>query len=269
MEKLQILNQFWERLSHSEHAALLLDYDGTLAPFREERDKAVPYPGVRELLTTISRETATRLVIISGRAIDDLLPLLGLDPPPEVWGCHGWEQLREDGYRPALRLPVTAKEGLQKAASWVSDHDLDKYCEQKPVSLAIHWRGLADKVREKLRHQVNTGWNPLAKAYNLELHPFDGGLELRCPGRDKGTAIREIKGEFAPHTVVAFLGDDLTDEDAFAEMEEVGLGILVRDIARSTRAHLRISPPEELLEFLHNWRMHAPVSRKGGSCKNV
>jgi trehalose-phosphatase len=266
MDKLRILDQFWQRLAASEQALLLLDYDGTLAPFRIERDQAVPYPGIRDILTRIRCETATRLVVISGRAIDDLLPLLGLDPPPEIWGCHGWEHLEANGERPALELPAEAALGLQQAAVWVAEQGLDAFCEQKPVSVAIHWRGLPDTEAQRLREQAATGWAPLAAGYGLEIHPFDGGLELRCPGKDKGTALMEIIKGLEPDCPVAFLGDDLTDEDGFAVIDDRGLGILVRGEARPTRAHLQIAPPGELLEFLRNWREHAPRPGKGPSC---
>mgnify|MGYP001553622600 CR=1 FL=1 len=46
----QILNDFFARLAAVPRAILMLDYDGTLAPFRENRFEAVPYPGVREVL---------------------------------------------------------------------------------------------------------------------------------------------------------------------------------------------------------------------------
>ncbi|MCD6525558.1 MAG: hypothetical protein J7K75_01025 [Desulfuromonas sp.] len=110
-----MLNTFWRQLATAKKAILMLDYDGTLAPFRVEREQAVPYPGVRELLTAIQADTETRLVIISGRAIDDLLPLLAFNPPPEIWGCHGWERLDAFGQRLVAQLPVQAALGLQKA----------------------------------------------------------------------------------------------------------------------------------------------------------
>ena len=80
---------FFRRVRDSNTCALLLDYDGTLAPFRVNRSTALPYPGVRELLDTIISAQHTRVVIISGRSIDDLVPLLGLQNLPEIWGSHG------------------------------------------------------------------------------------------------------------------------------------------------------------------------------------
>ena len=76
---------------------LLLDYDGTLAPFRVDRFLARPWAGVRELLTRIQQQGRTRMAIISGRSAHEIRPLLGIDPPFEVWGLHGAERLFPNG----------------------------------------------------------------------------------------------------------------------------------------------------------------------------
>jgi len=253
-----IVERFWSELADADKAALLLDYDGTLAPFRVERDKAVPYPGVRERLTEIRKNTETRLVIISGRAIDDLLPLLALTPPPEIWGCHGWERLDADGHRPEVVLPLQAQQGLDKARQWVTEQGLAEFVESKPVSVALHWRGCAPDQVKSLHEEILSGWQPLAIEYQLEIHSFNGGLELRCPGRDKGTAIDTVLRGLAPDTPVAFLGDDLTDEDGFKTIKGLGLGVLVSSELRQTCADVQIKPPLELLAFLDKWHTNAP-----------
>jgi trehalose 6-phosphate synthase/trehalose 6-phosphate phosphatase len=76
---------------------LLLDYDGTLAPFCVDRFLARPWAGVRELLTRIQQQGRTRMAIISGRSVHEIRPLLGIDPPFEVWGLHGAERLFPNG----------------------------------------------------------------------------------------------------------------------------------------------------------------------------
>lgn len=250
----QISIHFWQQVAKADCPVLLLDYDGTLAPFRVERDKAMPYPGLRELLGEIHNRTLTRLVIISGRAIDDLLPLLGLDPPPEIWGCHGWERRLVNGQRPNVPLPTGAQAGLQEAIARLGQGALDRRYEMKPASVAVHWRGLPVAEQDQLRRETETAWGPLADRFALQVHAFDGGLELRCPGRSKGTAIREILAEVETGTPLAFLGDDLTDEDGFRELKGRGLGLLVRQEHRSTEADVHLRPPEELFAFLEKWR---------------
>lgn len=259
MHKTRRLQVFWQRLSAAQEAALLLDYDGTLAPFRVNRDKALPYAGIRSILTAIRRHTVTRLVIISGRAIDDLLPLLGLEPPPEIWGCHGWEKLDANGRRAPVALPAEAASGLREADRLLGQAGLVDFIERKPASVALHWRGLPQAQVAALRSRVTACWQPIAERTMLEVHPFDGGLELRCPGRSKATAVKTILAEIDKDAPIAFLGDDLTDEDGFAALAGKGLGVLVRSEARPTHAAMLLRPPQELIAFLSAWRDHAPA----------
>lgn len=250
----QISTHFWQQLAMADCPVLLLDYDGTLAPFRVNREQAVPYPGLRELLDEIHTRTLTRMVIISGRAIDDLLPLLGLDPAPEIWGCHGWERMLANGQRITVALPAAAQTGLKEAISLLGRKIHDRRYEVKPASVAVHWRGLSVEEQGRLHREIKSVWGHLAERFGLQVHVFDGGLELRCPGRSKGTAIQEILGEDVSDTSLAFLGDDLTDEDGFRVVKGRGLGLLVRQENRPTQADVHLRPPEELFAFLEKWR---------------
>ena len=247
------LAEFWPRLRGAARPLLMLDYDGTLAPFRVARDEAVPYPGVRERLGSLLREGMTRLVIVSGRTVADLLPLLGLEPHPEIWGCHGWERRLPSGEHRLGTLPSPARAALEQAADWIADAGLEARSERKPVSLTLHWRGMEGREAEALRQAAVAAWQPLATAAGLELHGFDGGLELRHPGRDKGSAVREILSEMPAVSPVAYLGDDWTDEDAFKALAGRGLSVLVRASRRQSAADCWLRAPEELLEFLDRW----------------
>src|SRR5271169_5913032 len=91
------LQEFFRDVARARESALMLDYDGTLAGFRQNRDEALPYPGVSELLQEIMATGRTRVVLITGRRAHELVPLLDVSPHPEIWGTHGLERLRIDG----------------------------------------------------------------------------------------------------------------------------------------------------------------------------
>src|SRR5271155_719386 len=84
-------------VARADQSLLMLDYDGTIAPFRQHPERAFPYAGFSPLLQQIVRTGKTRLVIISGRDAGDVVPLLNIDPRPEVWGLHGLQRLKSDG----------------------------------------------------------------------------------------------------------------------------------------------------------------------------
>lgn len=251
------LDAYFHKVADAPSRTLLLDYDGTLAPFREQRDEAFPYEGVRDAVRRQLAEGGTRLVIVSGRAVTVLRSLLGVEPPPEMWGSHGWERWTPGDGLTCADPGNAAREGLARALEAARETVPGERVETKPVSVAVHTRGLEGRSADSLVARVRGAWLEIARESGLEVHPFDGGLEMRVPGRDKGTAVAEILAETPDDGVMAYLGDDRTDEDAFAALEplgERGLRVLVRDELRDTGADLWIRPPDELLGFLERWR---------------
>jgi trehalose-phosphatase len=104
-----------------------------------------------------------------------------------------------------------------------------------------------------IRAKVAEGLPYLAQSKGLQLKEFDGGIELRIPGRDKGYAVASALGEMGEEVAAAYLGDDFTDEDAFRAIQGKGLSVLVREEFRPTDADVWIIPPRELLDFLGRW----------------
>ena len=252
------LDAFWEQLATAGNAALLLDYDGTLAPFHNDPAQAYPYPGVETLLDHLNRLASDRVIIVSGRALDHLRPLLKLHRPVEMWGSHGRERQRLDGTCQALPIPPQTRQALTTVESWQPAIEaLGGRLERKPSSLAFHWRGLPEARCARLREELQDRFAGIDASAGLLWHEFNGGIELRAAGADKGQVIRQIVAEqdasFPAGHTLAYLGDDHTDEDAFEALADRGLGILVRDPWRPTAARHWLRPPEEMLQFLEQW----------------
>jgi trehalose 6-phosphate synthase/trehalose 6-phosphate phosphatase len=246
------IEPFFERLSSAPSHLLMLDYDGTLAPFSEQRDQAFPYPDMKPLLAQIHLLSRTRLVLISGRAIQDLRRLLALDPMPELYGSHGWEHLSPQGIYTLEKPDESILSRLENATAFVHQQGMATYCEQKPLSVALHWRGLADSKIPSLQ-RIKKYWQQLSEQGSLELLRFDEGVELRVRGKHKGTAVAQILSGYAETPHLAYLGDDYTDEEAFEVIGSRGLKILVRNEFRPTKADLWLQPPNEVVEFLSHW----------------
>ncbi|MFY9908031.1 MAG: trehalose-phosphatase [Terriglobales bacterium] len=247
------LEPFLRKVAEASEAALLLDYDGTLAPFHAQRDQAYPYPGVTLLLQEIVRDRRTRVVVISGRDATAVLPLLNVHPSPEVWGVHGLQRLKSGGSTEMPQLDERTLDGLSDASRWLGYQELLHTAEFKPGSIAVHWRGLGDNEAAALRSRVLLGWHSIAQHCGLNVLEFDGGVEVRAREANKGDAVRTFLQEISPDAPVAYLGDDTTDESAFKALQGRGISVLVRPQWRQTAADFWLKPPAELLDFLGLW----------------
>lgn len=245
------ITDFLSRLSKARSRALLLDYDGTLAPFTCNPAQASPYPEIPSILNCIQRETDTRLVIVTGRRASDIFRLLNLTGI-EVWGCHGIERIRADESSEIARIDARLLAAIETAGQLIACEGFSHLAERKTASIAIHWRGkehLSENILQRMRHI----WSVIPDRSDLRFAPFDGGIEIRVARIDKGDAVRAILHDIGPDVAMAYLGDDITDEDAFGALTRRGLNVLVREHSRPTLADAWIKPPEDLLNFLRAW----------------
>jgi trehalose-phosphatase len=266
------LNEFFRGFAHCADAVLLLDFDGTLAPFRVNRFAARPWAGVRELLAAIQRGEPrglrTQMVVVTGRPAGEIAPLLGLEPALEVWGLHGAERLYPDGRRELEKGPPATMEKLAELREDLKRDSLGGLYEDKANGAVMHWRGASAQKAKHIEARTRALFEPLAQMDGLRLLEFEAGLELRV-GRDKGGAVEAILAEAATSGPVAYLGDDLTDEPAFRVVNALGqrgLSVLVRREWRATEAQIWLRPPEELRSFLKRW---LDAMKRGAELRNA
>ncbi|HKF50578.1 MAG TPA: trehalose-phosphatase [Terracidiphilus sp.] len=259
-ETSKTLQNFFSSFTPGTKPLLLLDYDGTLAPFRVDRSRARPYTGVREALAKIMHLGRTRLVVITGRPAREITLLLRgvpavIDQPVEIWGLHGAERVHTDGRRELEEAPPTTQRRLDELREYLRHNNLGGEFEDKPNAAVMHWRGASPRTARFIELRTRELFEPLSQLEGLTLLNFEGGLELRV-GRNKGGAVRALIAEEPAGTPVAYVGDDLTDEDAFRAINEVGaphMSILMRSEPRETAANLWMRPPSGLRGFLKRW----------------
>lgn len=256
---MQLLNQnisidsFFSDLKKSDNSILMLDYDGTLAPFTTDRENAVPYDGIPERLQKLMGVTTSRVIIVSGRDVLMLKKLLPFKKYPDLYGSHGGEYFSEtDGY--ILFADDDSKVILSEVKKWALESSYSRHFESKPLSCAFHWRGESAVDIEKMKSAIEERWTSVIKSHQMEMHYFDGGIEIKLSSVHKGNAVNSILAQTdLSKTVIAYLGDDLTDEDAFEALGDCGMKVLVNHKIRETSADIRITPPEELYEYLDRW----------------
>ena len=251
-------SEWWRSLECAKESVLMLDYDGTLAPFVGQRMEAKLYAGVSERLIRLEHMPGVRLAILSGRPVNELSRLLPQEWNAELWGSHGRERLRFNGcYETFPPNPVQSRyvgefEKLMIMEGYAS------VLEHKLASLALHTRGLDPSDTNKIYELAHTCYQSIANADHsagLEWLSFDGGIEIRGTGRTKGDAVAAILAECPFDVPVAYLGDDQTDEDAFRMLQnrQNAPSVLVRSELKETSAKWWIVPPQELLAFFDRY----------------
>lgn len=248
-----VIAEFFRHCDLAKTARLLFDYDGTLAPFRVDRHKAHPYQGIIPILERIIQTGRTRVSIVSGRPVEELQGLLSPLRNIEIWGTHGLEHVSSKGVYTRAAIEPEVLPVLQQAEEWLRRSNLLSISEIKPGGIAVHSRGMTPTKAEDILKRIHKGWSGFNGNPGVKILSFDGGIELRASRPDKGDAMNAILADTNPAAAVAFLGDDVTDEDAFRVLGERGLSILVRTEYRETMAKVWLRPPHQLIRFLNLW----------------
>lgn len=246
------IDGFWDDVRSAPHRCLVLDYDGTLAGFHVDRMKAFPIPGVVDVLKRVRDSESTSLSIMTGRPISELLRLLG-DLGIPICGSQGTEFRAVDGTTRVHNLSDEQEERLRRAEREAADLARQGRVERKLSSVALHTRGLHPDVARREEAAVCKTWAEDASEYGLECRSFKGGVELRIAGVDKGTALRWTLEGAPEDSLCVYVGDDLTDEDAFRAIDGSGYGIKVGGPEEPTAAKGRLSDPPAVKEFLERW----------------
>lgn len=244
---------FWSAVSDAPTVALLLDYDGTLAPFHVDRLKAVPAPGAAEAISAIRDGSETIVALVSGRPVAELLTLMP-DPGVTIIGTHGFE-VRDPGKDIATaRITDEQASLLDRAFIDASKFVGKQRTERKAATVAAHFRGLDRIDARQFQSNILERWLSYADTAIVEVRQFNGGVEMRALGRHKGSAVAEFLDRHPESTLPVYVGDDETDEDAFrAVKRRGGFGIRVGDLSKETEASGSLKTCEDVVNFLHSW----------------
>jgi trehalose-phosphatase len=231
--------------------AVFLDYDGTLTPIVADHTRARLSAEMRAAIGTLAAQHP--VTIISGRDLAHLRELVGLDTVFYA-GSHGFEIIGPAGSgerceRGAEFLPELddAERVLRASLQHIEGHSV----ERKKYSIAVHYRGVAAGRVENLKAIVG---NLVHERRQLRMGLGKKVLEVRPELEwDKGRAVLWILRRlgFEPDTVPLYIGDDITDEDAFHVLADRGLCIAVRhDETRPTAADFALGDTTEVQRFL-------------------
>lgn len=243
---------FWRQVRNAPARFLGLDYDGTLAPFAIEPMHAKPLPGIADLLRNLAAGGQTEVAILSGRPAHEVATLLG-SPPLTIVGSHGFEWWPASGDKLVRHPTPEQQHGLFVIRNALQQCGRGHKLEVKVASLALHTRGLDPVVAVAVEQEILTEWVSWALQHGLVWRWFNGGIEVRCTGWNKGDALTRLLDRQPDDVLAVYIGDDDTDEDAFAALRERGLGIKVGHTGKPTAARAYLTDCTDVVGFLRTW----------------
>src|SRR5690606_22949328 len=242
-----------ERLARAP-LMLFLDVDGTLAPISARPEEAAVPAETKRVVAALAVMAGTQVVLVSGRSAAEARRMVSAT---HVWavGNHGSEAIGPNGeevvdervqpYEASLARVARRLEALLKAVPGV-------IVEDKRWSLSVHYR-LADPA---VVPQVQATVAHVAAEHGLRLHDGKMVYEVRTPVEvDKGTAVLALARQLAgDDTLLAFIGGDGTDEDAFRALRASDPGALTVRVTHGqdvpTEAQYTLNDTGDVLDFL-------------------
>lgn len=237
--------------------AVFFDFDGTLSDIVDDPDTARPAAGAAEALQRLA--ALCPVAVLSGRDLADVTERVGL---PGIWyaGSHGFELTAPDGTHhqndaAAAAIPVLGQVAAQLRDQLGSIPGV--VVEHKRFGVAVHYRNAArDRVGE-----VAAAVRAAGQHHALRVTTGREVIELRPDiDWDKGKTLRWVIDHLrhagskagSEHLMPIYLGDDITDEDAFDAVRHDGVPIVVRhtgDGDRATAALFALDSPARVTEF--------------------
>ncbi len=251
---LNVWHQVRRRLSSAGPALVLFDYDGTLAPIASRPELAALPSETGKALKAVSGRAGFTVGIVSGRSLADVTERVGL-PGLIYAGNHGLEIKGPglDFIHPKAadlkpRMNVLA-EALQRRLGGIEG----VLVEGKGLSLSVHYRLTPEALRGQVQEQFAAGIAEGLRQGHVRESRGKELLEVRPNvAWDKGRAIARIAAALPQGCLIMYFGDDLTDEDGFAMVnQQDGISVFVGAARQPTVARYRVDCPKEVGETLH------------------
>lgn len=237
--------------ARGKRPAVFLDYDGTLTPIVARPELALLSEQARNTLREVAAKTT--IAVISGRDLIDVRRLVAIDGifyagshGFEIEGPGGWRLNSQNADEFLPRLDAAEAE-LRSRLSAIPG----ALVERKKFSLATHYRLVAPPdvaAVERAVAETASLYPGLRRAEGKKVHELLPALDW-----NKGKAVLwllEALDLKRPDVIPFFIGDDITDEDAFSALRGIGIGILVRDAPRPTAAEYALDSPDQAPDFL-------------------
>jgi trehalose 6-phosphate synthase/phosphatase len=232
-----------------DYLVLLIDYDGTLVPLARTPELSAPDPEAEQLLLALCRKAETEVHVVSGRSAAYLERWLG-DLPVGLHAEHGIYTRIPGAHQwaPCPRIPQDWRGPVLSILHEFAERTPGSLVEEKGVCVAWHYRAADPEFAALQARELRLHLLELLSNKPVEVLIGHKALEVRPQGFHKGRIVEQVR-EGAPiaATIVA-LGDDTTDEDMFAALDDDDISVHVGPGA--SRASLRVENVDAARRFL-------------------
>ncbi len=222
----------------SENRILFLDYDGTLSPFKERPETAVPGAILLATLNALAEDPRNNLVIVSGRHRDLLHKWFGSLGIGIVAEHGAWIKEKDKDWLPAIKVESNWKEKVRPILRSYEDRLPGSFAEEKEFSLVWHYRAADPELASVRSKELADELGYFTENTELQVLQEGKSIEVRNVGIDKGMAAKLLLSEKTFDFVLA-VGDDLADEELFKVIPEKSYSIKVGLAKSYARFNLR------------------------------
>jgi trehalose-phosphatase len=262
----------WQPVLGAKELFIFFEFDGTLVEIAPKPDDVVLSDARKLYLRELLSAPGCSVAIVSGRPVDELRKLVGLDGLFYV-GCHGLEWTAPDGtwymswpHKVVLDALQSLREQLHESLRNLAGVLL----EDKGIALALHYRNAKRETAAMARKEFVRAVHWYQQhGVKLEIVAGKKVIEAKSAGAKKGDAIAQILARRTPSAVPIYIGDDLSDESAFRVITEKGLAILVARTPRATPATYYLKDPREVYTYVRclNAVRQTRLKRRGGALR--
>jgi trehalose 6-phosphate synthase/phosphatase len=231
----------------SENRILFLDYDGTLSPFKERPETAVPGAILLATLNALAEDRRNNLVIVSGRHRDLLHKWFGSLSIGIVAEHGAWIREKDKDWLPAVKVESNWKEKVRPILRSYEDRLPGSFDEEKEFSLVWHYRAADPELASVRSKELADELGYFTENTELQVLQEGKSIEVRNVGIDKGIAAKLLLSEKTFDFVLA-VGDDLADEELFKVIPEKSYSIKV-GLAKSY-ARFNLKNHREVVQLL-------------------
>jgi trehalose 6-phosphate phosphatase len=236
---------------------LFLDYDGTLVPFKDKPTEVITPNKIKQIIKKLIKNPKIKVIIVTGRPLYEIKKLLNIKGLSFI-ALHGLHIEEANGLKSKWKQANQARmliKAIKKDMQPALKYEKGTFLEDKELTLVLHYRLLPTNKVQVIRKKFKKVVRTIDKKKILEIINGAKLIETRPKGWHKGKAVEkfltsQIK---VKNYLPIFIGDDITDEDAFRILEKRGITIYVANKSkRKTAAQYWVKDPDDVFTFLQS-----------------